>query len=83
MKVKIGKIGNSQGIILPKEVIERCKLFGEVEITVSDDQVIIKAPKSKRSTWEAEFNKAVKKDDGLLDNADLIHNEWDSQEWEW
>lgn len=83
MKARIRKIGNSQGIILPKEVIERCKLYGEVEITVSVDQVIIQAPKSKRSSWETAFKKATGKDEGVLDNADLIQNDWDNEEWEW
>jgi antitoxin MazE len=83
MKARIRKIGNSKGIILPKEVIEKCKLQGEVEISVSNDQIIIQAPKSKRSSWEAAFKKASGKEDGMLDNADLIQNDWDNEEWEW
>lgn len=83
MKALIRKIGNSKGIILPKEVIERCKLQGEVEITVSDDQIVIKAISSKRSSWEASFKKAEGKDEGVLENADLIQNEWDKEEWKW
>jgi antitoxin MazE len=83
MKASIRKIENSQGIILPKEVIERCKLQEEVEITVSDDQIIIQAPKSKRASWEAAFKKAAGKEEGVLDDADLIQNDWDKEEWEW
>ncbi|MDQ3536937.1 MAG: AbrB/MazE/SpoVT family DNA-binding domain-containing protein [Bacteroidota bacterium] len=83
MKARIRIIGNSQGIILPKEVIERCKLQEEVEITVSGDHIIIQAPKYKRSSWEATFKKAVGKEEGVLDNADLILNDWDNKEWEW
>jgi hypothetical protein len=37
MKARLRKIGNSQRIIFPKEVIERCNLEEEVEITVLDD----------------------------------------------
>jgi len=77
------KIGNSRGIILPKEVIKSCGLEDEVEIVVLDDQVIIQAPKSKRSSWEAAFERAAEKDQGILGNADLIRNDWDDEEWEW
>ena len=83
MKLKMRKIGNSRGIILPKEVIIRCGLEDEVEIVVFNDQVIIQAPKSKRSSWEAAFKRAAEKDQGMLDNADLIRNDWDGEEWEW
>ena len=83
MKVKLRKIGNSCGIILPKEVIEACKLRDEVEITVLDDQVLLQAPKSKRSSWEAAFKNATGKEAGMMDNADLIQNDWDDAEWEW
>jgi antitoxin MazE len=83
MKARLRKIGNSQGIILPKEVIEMCSLEKEVEITVADNQIIIQASKSKRSSWEEAFKNAKGKDEGVLDNADLIQNEWDNEEWEW
>jgi len=83
MKLKMRKIGNSRGIILPKEVIKSCGLEDEVEIVVLDDQVIIQAPKSKRSSWEAAFERAAEKDQGILGNADLIRNDWDDEEWEW
>ncbi|WP_143959636.1 AbrB/MazE/SpoVT family DNA-binding domain-containing protein [Litoribacter populi] len=83
MKARLRKIGNSQGIILPKEVIEMCNLEKEVEITVSENKIIIQAPQSKRSTWEAAFKKAKEKDEGVLDDADLIQNNWDNEEWEW
>lgn len=83
MKAKIRKIGNSRGIILPKDVIERCGLEDEVVITVLNDHVLIQASGSKRSSWEAAFKKAVEKDQGMLDYADLIRNDWDEEEWEW
>jgi antitoxin component of MazEF toxin-antitoxin module len=51
--LKTRKIGNSKGIIHPIEVIERCQFKKEVELIISGTQLIIQAPVSKRSTWEA------------------------------
>ncbi len=82
MKVRIRKIGNGQGIILPKEILEKCLFEEEVELIVSANQLIIQSPKPKRSGWEDAFKKAVGEQE-MLDEADLIQNEWDNQEWEW
>ena len=83
MKVKIRKIGNSQGIILPKIMIEKCSLKDEAELTLSGNQLIIQAPSTGRSTWEAAFEAALEEETNMLDEADLIQNEWDNEEWKW
>ncbi len=83
MKARIRKIGNSQGIILPKEIIEQCQFQDEVELRVSENKLIVEAPAQSRSSWEEAFIKASAQDEGVLDNADLIENEFDKNEWEW
>jgi antitoxin MazE len=82
MRAKIRKIGNSRGIILPKDIMDRCNLHGEVELLVSEENKLIVQPiLSKRHEWEKAFQKA--KQEGVLDKADSIVNKFDEEEWEW
>jgi antitoxin MazE len=82
MRAKIRKIGNSRGIILPKDILDRCNLHDEVELFVSEENKLIVQPiLSKRNEWEKAFQKA--KQEGVLDKADFIANKFDEEEWEW
>ena len=42
MKTRIVRIGNSQGIRIPKPLLEQTGLRGEVEISAQDDSLIIR-----------------------------------------
>lgn len=53
------KIGNSQGIRIPKAVIEQAKLRDrELELKVIDDGLLIKPVKKPREGWKEQFDKA-------------------------
>jgi antitoxin MazE len=81
MKASIIKIGNSQGIRIPKPILDQCGFKKEVEFEVINYELIVKASKSPRKNWETSFKKmAEKKDDQLLD---LVSTEWENEEWEW
>ncbi len=82
MKASLIKIGNSQGIRIPKPIIAQCGFEGEVEFVVQNNELIIKPIKSSRSNWDAAFKRmAENKDDQLLDSDSVT--EWDKSEWEW
>ena len=82
MKASLIKIGNSQGIRIPKPIIAQCGFEGEVEFIVQNKELIIKPIKSSRLNWDAAFKKmAENKDDELLDSDS--GTEWDEKEWEW
>lgn len=82
MKALIIKIGNSQGVRIPKPILDQCGFNKEVELEVINQKLIIKAPKSPRKNWEAFFKKmAEHKDDQLLDSS--ISTDWENEEWEW
>jgi Growth regulator len=53
MKVAIHRIGNSQGVILPKPLLAQVGLAeGEVEMTVERDAIVLRKPKkSVRCGW--------------------------------
>ena len=82
MKASIIKIGNSQGVRIPKPIIEQCGFENEVELEVHDHELIIKSSKSPRQNWETAFKAmATNGDDQLLDSE--TKTKWDEEEWEW
>ncbi len=82
MKASLIKIGNSQGIRIPKPIIAQCGFEGEVEFVVQNNELIIKPIKSSRLNWDAAFKRmAENKDDELLDSDSVT--QWDESEWEW
>lgn len=84
MKAHIVKIGNSQGIRIPKPLIEQTGLSGEVEINVEDNRLIISTARPPRSNWAKAFkNMARMGDDALLDGDALPQTRWEKDDWEW
>ena len=83
MKAKIIKIGNSQGVRIPKPFLEETGLENEVEIRVEDHSLVISAASRPRSTWGTAFQSlAMRGDDAILEDVSLSA-EWDEDEWEW
>lgn len=81
MEISIRKIGNSQGITLPKVILSQLGFTNSVELSVEDDRIVLKKPKTlKRVGWlEASEKIAVAGDDALvmpefpnLDDEDLV-----------
>jgi antitoxin MazE len=84
MKTRIVRIGNSQGIRIPKSLLEQTGLRGEVEITAQDDSLVIRPVKRPRAGWAEAFQEMARRgDDALLDDASPSLSEWDAEEWEW
>ena len=84
MKGQIVRIGNSQGIRIPKVLIEQTGLSKEVEICVQDDSLVIRPARLVREGWEAAFQEIARRgDDVLLDAGSLPPTRWDEEEWEW
>ena len=82
IRTRIVKVGNSQGIRIPKPLLEQSGIHIEVEIEVQDDRLIIRAVGRSRVGWDQAFAAmAERKDDVLLDDA--LATTWDSVEWEW
>jgi len=82
MKASIIKIGNSQGIRIPKLILDQCGFTDEIELEVQNGELIIKPLKHPRQNWEKSFElMAINGDDTLLDFPS--ENKWDEEEWEW
>ncbi len=84
MKTRIVKIGNSQGIRIPKLLLRQLQLRGEVELAVKHNQLVIQPSQRPRQGWEEEFKKmAERQDDHLLDEDAINPSQWDTDEWQW
>lgn len=84
VKTRIVKIGNSQGIRIPKILLEQSALGEEVELTLEAEQIVIRSARSVRQGWEDAFQSmAARGDDGLLDGETLLPTAWDEEEWAW
>jgi len=82
IKTRIIKIGNSQGIRIPKTLLELSGIQTEVEIEVKGDHLTIRQIPQLRVGWDHTFmSMAEQQDDKLLDEANL--SSWDQVEWEW
>jgi antitoxin MazE len=68
MKVTIRKLGNSQGVIIPKALITQFGFEGQVEMKVTVDGIVLSKPQEHaRAGWaKASQNLALAEDDALV-----------------
>lgn len=82
IKTRIIKIGNSQGIRIPKLLLEQSGMNGEVQIDLEGDHLTIRSVVHPRAGWDEALAKMSENgDDVLLD--EYVPTEWDENEWEW
>ena len=81
MKAQIIRIGNSQGIRIPKTMIEDGKLTGEVELELHEEGLLIRSLQKPRSNWDSEFKSVSESDDdqSIGDTRTAFEN----KEWQW
>jgi antitoxin MazE len=84
MKSRIVRIGNSQGIRIPKPLIEQSGLGEEVEISVEDNRLVIGPASQPREGWAEAFREMAQAgDDRWVDGHEPPSAAWDEEEWEW
>ncbi len=79
------RIGNSQGVRIPKAIIEQAKLDDtELEFKVMDDGLLIKPVKKPRQGWKEQFDQSLQ-----IQGINESDQEWldaplvDDEDWEW
>ena len=84
MRARIVKIGNSQGIRIPKPLLEQLKIKEDVDIEVENNQLIIRPVSNPRMGWDDAFRQmATNNDDVLIDGEKNLTHTWDETEWQW
>ena len=68
MKIAIRKMGNSQGVIIPKPVLTQLCLDSEAEMSIERDAIVLRKPRlSVREGWAAASKAiAASGDDALV-----------------
>lgn len=81
------RIGNSQGVRIPKAIIEQAHLENKKLIfKVVDEGLLIQPVVSSRQGWKEQFDKALQSHESIVNSKD---DEWleaplvDIKDWEW
>jgi antitoxin MazE len=82
IKARIVRIGNSQGIRIPKLLLEQAQLPAEVELYAEPGRLLVRAARRPRDGWaEAARAMRARQQDGLLDEPTATA--FDVEEWTW
>lgn len=80
MKAQIIQIGNSQGIRIPKTLLEESGITGAVELEKHADGILIRNTKSPRDGWDEAF-KTLGENDEAVERSP--RTEFEQKEWQW
>lgn len=82
MKSAVVKIGNSQGVRIPKALLEQAGISGAVDLRAEEGRIVIERTKHPRDGWSEAFAAADIDESGELLLGDFP-NEFDENEWTW
>ena len=84
VKTTIAQIGDSQGILIPRHLLEQCHLQEEVELEPRGNYLIIKGLITPRTGWGEMFRKMAETgDDAMLEEDIPLETTWDREAWQW
>ena len=83
MKARIIRIGNSQGIRLPKALLEQAQLGEEVQLDAEPNQIVIRPARRPREGWDEAFARMAARNDDRLPDEPASLTAFDETEWEW
>jgi antitoxin MazE len=82
MKTRIVRIGNSQGVRIPKPLLEQAGLDGEVELRITESGIVIESASPPRAGWGSAASTIREAgEDGLVDQP--VATDFDDSEWTW
>jgi antitoxin MazE len=82
IRTRVVRIGNSQGIRVPKSLLEEAQLPQEVELHAEPGRLVVRAARGPRSGWaEAARTMRARDDDRLLDTPTVTR--FDVEDWTW
>jgi len=82
IKTRIVRIGNSQGIRVPRLLLDQARLPDEVELSAEPGRLTVRAARAPRDGWaEAARAMRLRGEDGLLDGPTATT--FEAEEWTW
>ena len=82
MKSQIIQIGNSQGIRIPKVLLEESRISGEVELEIREEGILIKNVQKPRGNWDEMFKAMADTDDDQQVDKSATTT-FERKEWQW
>jgi antitoxin MazE len=82
MRSQIIQIGNSQGIRIPKVLLEESGIQGEVELEIHTEGILIRNAQKPRAGWDNAF-KAMAENEDYETEGDAALTNFDKKEWQW
>ena len=82
MKCQIIQIGNSQGIRIPKILLEETGISGEVDLELHAEGILIRNIKRPRLGWDEAFKAIADNDDSDLSSS-VVGTAFDKKDWQW
>jgi antitoxin MazE len=82
MKMQIIQIGNSQGIRIPKVLLEESCISGEVDVELHPDGILIRNAQKPRANWDEAFKTMAENEDEELSESEIA-TEFEKKEWQW
>lgn len=86
IRTRIVRIGNSQGIRIPKLLLEQSGIQTDVEIEVQGDHLTIRKAPQLRVGWDEAFAAMNNNHDDVLLDVPMEGQsltDWEHHEWEW
>jgi len=81
MRAQIVRIGNSQGIRIPKVLLEESGISGEVELEIAGEGILIRKVCKPRAGWDEAFRAFADADDDL--SPVEVSSDFDRKDWQW
>ena len=86
MQTRLIRVGNSQGIVLPKKLLQQYRLSGEVELRpTAEGLLIIPVASPARQGWDAQMQAAIAA--GQEPEGELLEGfadpDFEENEWQW
>jgi antitoxin MazE len=81
MRAQIVRIGNSQGIRIPKMLLEESGISGEVELEIAGEGILIRKVRKPRAGWDEAFAAFADADDDI--SPVEVSSGFDRKDWQW
>lgn len=81
MKTQIIQIGNSQGIRIPKVLLEESRISGDVDVELHPDGILIRNAQKPRAGWSDAFRALAENDEDH--DLDTPPTAFEQKEWQW
>ena len=82
MKSQIIQIGNSQGIRIPKVLLEDSGIASDVDLELHPDGILIRNAQKPRAGWDEAFKTMAEEENDDLAGANTSTT-FEKKEWQW